>query len=195
LPFEPSGSKGNIYGDSRRITLPNSGITARVSVYYWQDWMPWDSRTWTAPDATAELASDDYRNNSDPALKMALNYIPSQKLTERLNEALTKGGVEAAVKSFREFKAAPVNKYAATEEPLLIAGGRLLGEKKPEQALVLFKINAEENPHSPRAYYAVGEAYFQMGNEELAIKNFDKALEINPKFYEVHERLKLAKKK
>jgi hypothetical protein len=38
---EPSGSRGNIYGDSRKTTLPNSGITVRTSVYYWQDWMPW----------------------------------------------------------------------------------------------------------------------------------------------------------
>jgi C-terminal processing protease CtpA/Prc len=41
---EPSGSKGNIYGDSRRIYMPNSGITVRTSVYYWQDWHPLDTR-------------------------------------------------------------------------------------------------------------------------------------------------------
>ena len=41
---EPSGSRGNHFGDSRRITLPNSGVTVRVSVYYWQDWSPWDAR-------------------------------------------------------------------------------------------------------------------------------------------------------
>jgi tetratricopeptide (TPR) repeat protein len=191
---EPSGSKGNVYGDSRKITLPNSNVTARVSVYYWQDWLPWDSRKWTAPNLTAELSSDDYRRNADPALKMILNYVPRQSLTERLNEALTKGGVDKAVNSFREFKAAPDNKYAETEEPLLIVGSRLLSEKKPDQALVLFKLNAEENPHSPRSYFALGEAYFQMGNKEQAIVNFEKSLELNPKFYEVSERLKLAKK-
>src|SRR5688572_4387482 len=60
---EPSGSKGNAYGDSRRITLPNSGVTVRVSVYYWQDWAPWDTRLWTAPNLTVELSSDDYRAN------------------------------------------------------------------------------------------------------------------------------------
>jgi len=84
---EPSGSKGNTYGDSRRLTLPNSGITARVSVYYWQDWMPWDSRMWTPPEAAAELSSEDYRQNIDPALKLALEYVPRQKLTDRLNAA------------------------------------------------------------------------------------------------------------
>lgn len=191
---EPSGSKGNAYGDSRRITLPNSGIKARVSVYYWQDWTPWDTRKWTAPHATVELSSDDYRRNFDPALKFALDYVPRQTLSERLGEALTKGGVDAAINSFREFKAHSINKYAATEEHLLIAGYRLLGEKKPEQAIVIFKLNAEENPSSYRNYYALGEAYFQTGNKEQAIANFARALKINPKFYEANERLKTARK-
>jgi hypothetical protein len=67
---EPSGSKGNIYGDSRRIYMPNSGITIRTSVYYWQDWHPLDTREWTAPHLTAELSSEEYRTNTDPALKI-----------------------------------------------------------------------------------------------------------------------------
>lgn len=191
---EPSGSKGNVYGDSRKITLPNSNVTVRVSVYYWQDWMPWDTRLWTPPEITAQLASDDYRNNFDPALKAALDYVPRRKLTELLDEALTAGGADAAVKSFRDFRAAPVNKYAATEEPLLVAGSRLLNEKKPEQALILFKLNAEENSSSFRTFFALGEAYFQMGNKESAIKNFEKSLQINPKFYDAAERLSFVKK-
>lgn len=191
---EPSGSKGNTYGDSRKITLPNSGLTVRVSVYYWQDWMPWDSRLWTAPNLTAELSSEDYRTNSDPAMKLITSYVPQKSLAEILNDALTTGGVDLAVRNFAEFKALAVNKYAAIEEPLLIAGSRLLKEKKPEQALILFKLNVGENPHSPRAYFAIGEAYFQSGNKEQAIKNFKTALELNPKFYDAAERLKLARK-
>jgi tetratricopeptide (TPR) repeat protein len=192
---EPSGSKGNAYGDSRKITLPHSGLTVRVSVYYWQDWSPWDTRQWTPPDLTAELSSDDYRANRDPALRAVADYAPRKKLTDILNEALTEGGVELAVKRFREFKAEPSNKYAATEEPLLIAGQRLLNEKKPEHALALFKLNAEEHPHSFRSYHALGEAYFRNGDREQAVKNFVKSLELNPRNYDVSERLKQARQK
>jgi tetratricopeptide (TPR) repeat protein len=131
-----------------------------------------------------EPASDDYRHNLDPALKAALEYVPRPTLTELLDEALSKGGAEQAIKSFRRFKADPINKYAATEPPLLEAGYRLLGEKKPEQAFFLLKLNAEENPSSALNYRALGETYLQMGNKQQAIKNFKKALEINPKFYE-----------
>jgi tetratricopeptide (TPR) repeat protein len=192
---EPSGSRGNVYGDSRKITLPNSGITVRVSVYYWQDWDPWDTRQWTAPHLTAELSSEDYRTNTDPALKTILDYVPRKRLLDVLNEALTAGGVELAVKRFREYKMDGLNKYADTEEPLLIAGQRLLDESKPEQALALFKLNAEDNPQSFRSYYALGEAYFQTGNKERAAKNLERALELNPKNYEVAERLKQLRQK
>ncbi|HWS99037.1 MAG TPA: tetratricopeptide repeat protein [Pyrinomonadaceae bacterium] len=190
---EPSASRGNHYGDSRRITLPNSQLTVRVSVYYWQDWHPQDTRQWTAPDVTAELSSEDYRTNADPALKAALDYTPCQSLADMLNEALTAGGVELAVKKFREFKADPVNRYADTEDPLLVAGQRLLNEKKPEQALVLFKLNEEENAHSFRAYFATGEALLRLGNKAEAVKNFERALALNPKSYDVAESLRRAR--
>ena len=66
---EPSGSKGNAFGDSRKITLPNSGITVRASIYYWQEWFPEDKRKATIPSIAAPLTFDAYRNNIDPALR------------------------------------------------------------------------------------------------------------------------------
>jgi hypothetical protein len=70
---EPSGGKVNSYGDSTRITLPNSGITVRVSTLWWQE-DERDKREWTAPQLPAELTFEDYRTNTDPALKAALSY-------------------------------------------------------------------------------------------------------------------------
>jgi len=192
---EPSGSKGNAYGDSRKITLPNSKITVRASVYYWQDWSPWDTRRWTAPHLATELSSEDYRSNTDPALKAILNFTSYRSLTEVLNQALNEGGIDLAVKRFREFKADPLNKYADTEEPILNAGQRLLNEKKPEQALTLFKLDVEENPHSFRAFFAVGAAYLDSGNKEQAVKNLERAYAMNPKSYDVAEALKQARQR
>ena len=72
---EPSGGKVNSYGDSRKITLPNSGITVRVSTLWWQE-DERDKRQWKEPDISAELTFDDYRNNRDPALTAILNSVP-----------------------------------------------------------------------------------------------------------------------
>jgi len=73
---EPSGSKGNAFGDSRKITLPNSGITVRASIYYWQEWFPEDKREATAPKIAALLTFDAYRNNIDPALRALATNSP-----------------------------------------------------------------------------------------------------------------------
>jgi hypothetical protein len=85
---EPSGSKGNTYGDSRQIQLPNSGITVRASVYYWQDWSPFVTRQWTAPDIAAEMTFADYRANKDPALDAALSHVEAKSLNAQLREAM-----------------------------------------------------------------------------------------------------------
>ena len=70
---EPSGSKGITYGDSQKITLPNSGITVRVSKYYWQHWAPWDTRDALTPKTVAPLTFDEYRRGVDPALDAITN--------------------------------------------------------------------------------------------------------------------------
>jgi hypothetical protein len=65
---EPTGSKGNTFGDSRKIVLPNSGITVRAAIYYWQDWHPMDERDATTPQIPVPLTMEAYRQKVDPAL-------------------------------------------------------------------------------------------------------------------------------
>ena len=192
---EPSGSKGNVYGDSRKITLPNSGISARVSVYYWQDWSPWDTRSWTAPQIAAELSSSDYAAGSDPALEAALTYKSRKPLADLLNEALDSGGIELAQRRYIEFKAEPVNKYYPTEQPLLIVGQRLLNEKKPADALKLFLLDIRDDPTSYRGYFAAGAAYSEMGEKKQAIENLQRALDLDPKNYDVSHLLRSLQEK
>ncbi len=69
---EPSASRGNHYGDSRRIVLPNSRMTVRVSTLYWQYWDPRDQRPWIEPRLKAPLTFADYRDGRDPVLEMVL---------------------------------------------------------------------------------------------------------------------------
>ncbi len=65
---EPTGARPNGYGDSRKVTLPNSGLTIRVSTLQWQYSDPRDDRDAIAPQVPAMLTSADYRANRDPAL-------------------------------------------------------------------------------------------------------------------------------
>lgn len=61
------------------------------------------------------------------------------------------------------------------------AGYRLLGEKKYNDAIEVFKLNVKLYPQSANTYDSLGEAYAAAGNKKLALKNYEKAVELNPK--------------
>lgn len=187
---EPSGSKGNIYGDSRRIYMPNSGITVRTSVYYWQDWHPLDTREWTAPHLTAELSAEEYRTNTDPALKMILSYVPQKSLSNLLEDAFDKNDTALAKERFRQYRAEPINKYRDIQNELFTLTDNLLKTKKTDYAIEILKLNAEANQQSIFAYMALGDIYAYKGEKLLARQAYEKALEMNPRNADGQDKLK-----
>ena len=68
---EPSASRGNVYGDSKKIVLPNSHLTVRVSSLYWQQSDPRDTRPYIDVSLPAPLTFGDYAAGRDPALEAA----------------------------------------------------------------------------------------------------------------------------
>ena len=76
---EPTGSSPNFIGETTMISLPWSGLRVSCSSLYWQRSVAMDYRTWIAPDLVAELSSEDYRTNRDPALEAILDYLHDQK--------------------------------------------------------------------------------------------------------------------
>jgi len=65
---EPTASRGNAYGDSFRIVMPNSRVTLRVSTLWHQYLDPRDKRAMIEPAIKAPLSYADYRAGRDPAL-------------------------------------------------------------------------------------------------------------------------------
>jgi dienelactone hydrolase len=69
----------------------------------------------------------------------------------------------------------------------------LLGYGKMKEAIEIFKLNAELYPESTNVYDSLGEAYMMNGDKELAIENYQKSLELNPKNANAIARLKKLK--
>lgn len=72
---EPTASRPNFVGEGNHIVLPYSGIIVNGSSLYWQDTRSDDYRLWVAPDLVAELSSDDFRSNRDPAMGVIRAYL------------------------------------------------------------------------------------------------------------------------
>ena len=78
---EPTGGKPNHYGDSRKIQLPNTGLTVRISSLYWQYSSPRDERPWIAPQIAVSVGSDDYFGGQDPAVEVVQQILQSSAET------------------------------------------------------------------------------------------------------------------
>lgn len=71
---EPTAAPVNHYGDSRRVTLPASGIQVRISSLYWQFSDPRDTRRWVVPDLPVPTRFEDWVSGRDPVLEAVLAY-------------------------------------------------------------------------------------------------------------------------
>jgi tetratricopeptide (TPR) repeat protein len=69
----------------------------------------------------------------------------------------------------------------AVENRFNMAGYNYLAVKKIKEAIEVFKLNVTLFPDSWNAYDSLGEAYAAEGNKELAIKNYERSIELNPK--------------
>lgn len=65
---ECSGSRPQFVGEGNGFELPYSGLSVNASNLFWQSTYAMDRRMWIAPHIRAELSSQDYRTNRDPAL-------------------------------------------------------------------------------------------------------------------------------
>jgi hypothetical protein len=156
---EPSGSKGNHYGDSRRITLPNSGITVRVATIYWQAWPPGDQRPWTAPNVTAEVSSSDYASNGDPVLAAALAFVPRPSLSDEIRQAIAVGDTAGARDRLASFRADAAHAYVDGRRSLDSAALHFLERREYDRAIAILELAVMEYPDVPRAYANLSAAY------------------------------------
>lgn len=108
-------------------------------------------------------------------------FDPRRSIAETLSPTIASRGVDAAVKQYRDLKAAQPTTYNFDEGELNSLGYRLLNAKKFSAAIRIFQLNLEAYPQSSNAYDSLGEAYMDGGNKPLAIVNYQRSLELNPK--------------
>ena len=198
---EPTGGKPNHFGGAVRsgdgmesFMLPHSRLVVEYSNVWMQRGQADDFRPWKAPHRAAELTSVDYRANNDPAMKLSLNYTPQEEVSDRMLEILQANepakGMDAALKLYREEKSDPASAFADLSSDLDLVGRRLMSANRLNDALRIFTINVEDHPRSDLAYSGLGDLYRKLGNKELAIQSYLKAVELNPKNWGAIDKLK-----
>jgi len=120
-------------------------------------------------------------------------YDPEIALSDpvtALRMELRQRGYERAIEVFKELKKKNAD-FQPLENDLNAWAYRMLnGGGKPKEALEIFKLNVFLYPNSANVYDSVAEAYEANGNRELAISNYKRSLELDPKNTNAAQQLK-----
>ncbi|MCW4042205.1 MAG: serine hydrolase [Candidatus Bathyarchaeota archaeon] len=103
-------------------------------------------------------------------------YMKDVELTKFILEHITENGYDSGIELYEENR----EKGRVLEGMVNQYGYELLAEGKISKAIDIFKFNVYIHPESANCYDSLGEAYMEAGNKELAIKNYEKSLELNP---------------
>jgi CubicO group peptidase (beta-lactamase class C family) len=108
-----------------------------------------------------------------PALKVSV--------VDELMKTLAAGDARQAIARYRELKAKSPQAYDFSESEINVLGYTMLQRGRTADAIEIFLLNVEENPKSWNVYDSLAEAYAAHGDRDLAIANYKKSVELNPK--------------
>jgi uncharacterized membrane protein len=114
-----------------------------------------------------------------PRVKAA--YDNREFIAETLSATIASGGIDRAIRQYRELKAAAPVTYNFDESELNTLGYQLIKSGKLKEAIRIFQLNVEAYPQSGNTYDSLAEAYMDVGDKPLAIANYQKSLQVNPK--------------
>lgn len=106
---------------------------------------------------------------------------PRRSAAEAFYAVHRKDGAAAAVEKLKEMKAKDKGEYDFSEPAINLLGYQLLGEKEPDAAVAVFRMNAEMYPDSSNVYDSLGEGLAALDKKDEAIKAYAKSLELDPK--------------
>jgi len=113
-------------------------------------------------------------------LQSFINAPPKKSIAEKLFKTIIKKDIDAAVKQYHTLKENQSANYDFSERELNNLGYQLIQRNKLEAAIKIFQLNVEVYPEAANTYDSLGEAYLKNGDKELAIKNYEKSLQLNP---------------
>src|SRR5687767_7434688 len=105
-------------------------------------------------------------------------------------EILEAGRIDEAIEAYRKIKKEQPANAAVSAGRINTLAYVLMRAKKLNEAIAMFKLNVEFYPALAGVYDSLGEGYMTNGDKELAIANYRKSLELDPRNKNAKEKLK-----
>jgi CubicO group peptidase (beta-lactamase class C family) len=109
-----------------------------------------------------------------------------------LKSVLDKVGYKNAIEEVRGLRKNAKN-FTLAEKELNSWGYKLLSQKRIPDALEIFRLNVYLYPASANAFDSLGEIYAELGDTELAIKNYERSLKLAPQNKNADQQLRKLK--
>jgi CubicO group peptidase (beta-lactamase class C family) len=116
---------------------------------------------------------------AQPALSW-LNYESYKSPSRTLSKAIFAKGAEAALAEYRTTRTSRPASETVNEAQMNRIGYDLLRAQRLKDAIEIFKQNVADYPQSANVYDSLAEAYAANGERELAIKNYERAVALDP---------------
>lgn len=116
-------------------------------------------------------------------MEIMLGLVPQKPkipIIMTLGKTLASDGMQKAMEQYRHLKRFQPEAYDFSEAQLNLLGYLLIGRKRLDQAIEVFKLNVEMFPEAFNTYDSLAEAYMLDGQKELAIENYRKSIALNP---------------
>lgn len=122
-----------------------------------------------------ELSKMIFEKNYKPAIPIADNET-NQKYSQKLIEVISNKGLETGKENYKKRP----SKINILEYILNTKGYEYLSQKNYDKAIDIFTMNTFAFPKSANAFDSLGETYMNKGDKDLAIKHYEKSLQLNP---------------
>lgn len=125
-----------------------------------------------------ELFTDELAGLFIPDMKEANGFgLPAS--LKLLKTVLDKVGYKHAVAEVKGLQKRNKN-FTLAEKELNSWGYKLLSQSRITDALEIFRLNVSLYPASANVYDSLGEVYAELGENELAIRNYQTSLKLDP---------------
>ena len=117
--------------------------------------------------------------------------LPKKSAAEAIAKTMLETNIQAGLMQYKNLKQKQSEEYEFDERSFNRVGYQLIGLKRLQEAIEIFKLNMQAYPQSANTYDSLAEGYMLMGDTESAIKYYEKTLEMIPDDSKLNEQSKV----
>lgn len=178
---EPTAENKNFYGDTKKVTLPNSKLNCYLSFAWWQDMPQWENADATFPVIAIEPTFAQYQQNEDPVVDFILQNNLEGFIADpmaHLTDLFVAGKIDQLRAESAKIMSNPIYAHIPFDEHFMQAAANMAFQGQDQGVLLIYQLLSESYPEHATVWENLGKAYEKLGYQEPAQQAFKKAAQL-----------------